>query len=305
MSTEVWGMTAMGIAALLAGMVTVRGRVRIVSGAEQAILLGPVFYAVALAVFAAEHFLGARDLMAIVPRWLPGALFWTYLVGAAWLAAAVSFIAWRQVRWSALLTALLMVIIVVTIDLPRLPAEAHQRLFWTLTVRELAFASGALVLAGSTWPRESRAGAALIRSGRTFLSGTMVFYGIEHFFFPRNVTGVPLEKLTPAGVPAPVLLAWGVGIILLVAGIGLLIRPAIRIAAAGAGAMLVLLTLFFYIPIFVMEIHSPLALEGINYVGDTLLFAGTCLLAGFGADLVAVQSPMTGQSLTHASGLIH
>jgi hypothetical protein len=29
---------------------------------------------------------------------------------------------------------------------------------------------------------------------------------------------------------------------------------------------------------------SPLAVEGVNYVGDTLLFAATALLAGFGAD---------------------
>jgi hypothetical protein len=33
-----------------------------------------------------------------------------------------------------------------------------------------------------------------------------------------------------------------------------------------------------------MEIHFSLAVEGINYVADTLLFAATALLAGFGAD---------------------
>jgi hypothetical protein len=41
---------------------------------------------------------------------------------------------------------------------------------------------------------------------------------------------------------------------------------------------------FFYVPILVTEIGSPLAVEGVNYVGDTLLFAATALLAGFGAD---------------------
>ena len=48
--------------------------------------------------------------------------------------------------------------------------------------------------------------------------------------------------------------------------------------------LFLLLTAFFYVPILVMEIHSPLAVEGINYVGDTLLFAATALLAGFGSD---------------------
>ena len=48
--------------------------------------------------------------------------------------------------------------------------------------------------------------------------------------------------------------------------------------------VLVLLTALFYVPVFLTEMHSPLALEGMNYVGDTLLFAATVLLAGFGAE---------------------
>ena len=280
-----------GVAALIAGLVLVRARFAAASGASRIVVLGPVFVATALATFAAEHFFAARDLMQIVPRWMPAPLFWTYFVGAALLAAAISFIAWRHVRWSASLLALLFVIIVATIDLPNLPnlpQHIHERLFWTLTVRETAFAGGALVLAGSVWPRESSTGIALVRIGRGIVAATMVFYAIQHFLFPRFVPGVPLEKLTPAWVPAPVLLAYFVGVILLLGGIGLLMRRTIQMAAAGAGIMLLLLTVFFYLPIFVMEIHAPLAVEGINYVGDTLLFAGTVLLAGFGAERLTV-----------------
>lgn len=285
MPLQVWGMIGAGIAVLVAGLVLARVRVRAASGAGRVIVLGPVFEATALAVFAAEHFLAARDLMPIVPRWMPAPLFWTYFVGAALLAAAISFIAWRHVRWSATLLALLFLIIVATIDLPNVSTHAHERLFWTLTVRELAFASGALVLAGSVWPSStSPVGTALMRLGRVVVAATMVFYAIQHFLFPRFVPGVPLEKLTPAWVPAPTLLAYFVGITLLLAGVGLLIRRTIRIAATGAGLVLLLLTACFYVPILAMEIHSPLAVEGINYVFDTLLFAATALLAGFGAD---------------------
>jgi uncharacterized membrane protein len=102
------------------------------------------------------------------------------------------------------------------------------------------------------------------------------------------VPGVPLEKLIPAWVPAPTLLAYLIGAVLLLAGIGLFIHRTIRIAAACCGIVLLLLTAFFYLPIFAMETHTPLALEGINYIGDTLLFAGTALLAGFGADRPSV-----------------
>ena len=284
MSVEVWGMILAGSVALVAGLVLVRARFREASGADRILVLAPVFEAVALAIFAAEHFTAARDLMPIVPRWLPGPLFWTYFVGAALLAAAISFIVWRHVRWSATLLAVLFLIIVATIDLPILPKNAHERLFWTLTVRETAFAGGAMVLAGSVWPRGSSAGTALMRVGRLLVALIMIFYAIEHFLFPRFVPGVPLEKMTPAWWPGPTLLAYFVGITLLLAGVGLLMRRTIRIAAAGAGIVLLLLTAFFYVPIMVMEIHSPLAVEGINYVGDTLLFAATVLLAGFGMD---------------------
>jgi uncharacterized membrane protein len=111
----------------------------------------------------------------------------------------------------------------------------------------------------------------------------MIFYGIEHFFFPRNVPGVPLEKITPAWIPAPVVIAYIVGISLVAAGVGLFFRRTIRVAAAGCGFVLLMLTPLFYVPIFATEIHTELALEGINYVGDTLLFAATVMLAGFGA----------------------
>ena len=279
MSVESWGMIAAGIAALLAGLVLVRPRLTSASVAGKLVVLGPVFEAVALAIFAAEHFLAARDLAPIVPHWLPGALFWTYFVGAALLAAAVSLIAWRCVRWSASLLALLFLIIVVTVDLPSLPHHLHERLFWTLTVRETCFAAGAMVLAGSQWPSRS-----LATAGRLIVALTFLFYAIEHFLFPHNVPGVPLEKMIPAWYPAPVLLSYFVGATLLAAGIGLIIPRTRQIAAALSGSILVLLTAFFYVPILATELHSPLVIEGINYVGDTLLFAATALLAGFGSE---------------------
>ena len=282
-----------GLAALAAGLVLVRARFVEASGAGRLVVLGPVFEAVALAMFAAEHFTAARDLMPIVPHWLPAPLFWTYFVGAAWLAAAISFIAWRCVRWSASLTALLFLIIVATLDVPGVPKNLHDRLFWTLTVRELSFAAGALVLAGSMG-----AGSALIRIGRTLVGLIMIFYGMEHFFFPHNVPGVPLEKLTPAWVPAAPLLAHFIGIVLVVAGVGLLIPAAARVAAAGSGLILLLLTLFFYVPILLTEFRTPLAVEGLNYVGDTLLFAATVLLAGLGAERTASRSRIRPEELS-------
>jgi uncharacterized membrane protein len=278
-------MIGAAVCALAAGLLLAWPRFAKASGfTDRLLLLGPIAEAAALATFAAEHFLAARALATIVPHWLPGPLFWTYLVGAALLAAAISLIAWRCVRWSAPLLAVLFLIIVATIDLPNLPKNIHERLFWILTVRETAFAGGAMVLAGCVWSRGRSAGAMLMAAGRWIVAGTFVFYAIEHFLFPTHVPGVPLEKMTPAWIPAPAVLGYLVGVVLLAAGIGLMLPRFRRTAAAGAGAVLLLLTVFFYVPIFLTEIHTPLAVEGMNYVGDTLLFAGTALLAGFGSE---------------------
>jgi uncharacterized membrane protein len=284
MSVVSWGMIAAGIAALAAGLLLVRFRMAAASGAGKVLVLGPVFEAVSLAIFAAEHFLAARDLMGIVPRWLPGALFWTYFAGAALLAAAISFIAWRSVRWSASWLAVFFLLIVFTVSLPGLPKHLHERLYWSLTVRELAFAGGAMVLAGSQWPRGRSAGGVLVVLGRSFVACVMVFYAIEHFLSPLTMPGVPDVKMTPPWIPAPALISYFVGATLLIGGIGLLLRRTRRIATAGAGTVVVLLTVFFYVPILLTELHSPGAVEGMNYVGDTLLFAATILLAGLGPE---------------------
>ena len=290
MTLEVWGMMGAGIAALVAGLVLVRARFLAASGADRVLVLGPVFTAVSLAIFSTEHFLAARDLMGAVPKWLPGPLFWVYFFGVALLAAAVSFILWRCVSWSATLLALFYLIVVATVHLPNLPGHVHERLFWIIPVRELCFAGGAMVLAGSVWPREGRVGAQLIGLGRPIVALTMIFYGIEHFLYPRNVPGVPLGKITPDWIPAPMVIAYFIGITLVAAGIGLFIRPTVRIAAAGAGMILVLLVAFFYVPIAAGEITSDLAVEGLNYVGDTLLFGATVMLAGLGVEKAAEQT---------------
>lgn len=301
MSVEVGTMAVVGLAVLIAGLVLMRPRYQAAQGAGKLLIMGPVFEAVALAMFAMEHFTAARALATLVPRWLPAHLFWTYFFGVALLAAAISFILWRCVRWSGLLLALFFVLVVATIDVPNLPSHLHERLFWTLFVRETAFACGAMVLAGSVWPRASWAGSALVRVGRTILAPIFVFYAIEHFLFPQFVPGVPLEKLIPSGFPAPILLSYFVGITLLLAGIGLVIPRTAAIAAAGSGWVLMLLTALFYLPIFLMEIHSEMAMEGINYVGDTLLFAATAMLAGLDARAFPAVERRT---MEHADGVV-
>lgn len=286
-------MMAAGVAALVVGLVLARARFRAATGAGKVLVLGPVFEAVALGMFAAEHFTAARQLIGIVPKWLPGPLFWTYFFGAALAAAAISFVVWRCVRWSSLGLVLFFWVIVLTVDLPGLPKNAHDRFFWILMVRETCFSAGALVLAAHCMERTRFAqtlGDWFARVGRFVVGAVMVFYAVEHFLHLRNVPGVPLQKMTPGWIPGAMGIAAFVGVVLLVCGVWMMVGRRVSVAAAFAGAMLVLVVLLFYVPIAVTEMHTPLAVEGLNYIGDTLLFGATVLLAGWGAESAELTS---------------
>ena len=136
---------------LALGIVVYRKRITAARGLDKLLYFSPVFMAMSLATFAMEHFLAASTLASIVPSWLPFHLFFTYLVGVALLAAAVSFSINRFIRWSALLLTVLFVSFVFLIHVPNTIHHWHERLFWTLIARELLFAAGALVLAVRYW----------------------------------------------------------------------------------------------------------------------------------------------------------
>jgi uncharacterized membrane protein len=274
----------LGSIVLVTGLFLIRKDLTSAPGPDKMNLLGYSFVAAPLTVFATEHMFLARSMMEMVPSWIPAKLFWTYFVGIALYAAAVSFTARKQVRWSALGLAIMFFIFVLTMDLPALFDHAKDRISWTLMLRESAFGGGALALAGATWKHDKiRISKALVAIGRTCVAVALIFYGIEHFVFAKNAPGVPLEKLTPNWVPVPQLWAYAVGVVLLVAGIAMLFNWRTRAAAASVGSVMAFLTLFLYFPLLVKAYGTPQALEELNYVGDTLLFGGTVFLVGIAA----------------------
>jgi uncharacterized membrane protein len=239
-----------------------------------------------MATFGAEH-LGAGHFMAeMVPHWIPWHVFWIYFVGLCHIAAALSFTFRRCLRWSAPLLAILFLIFVFTMDLPGTLAQPN-RINWVLFFRETAFALGALALTAIVYQAKGAFNIHQPLTGwpqtlavivRIVFGAVLAFYGVQHFLHPECVTGVPLEKLTPAWVPWPHVWASLVGAIELVAGVALVINKRTRLAASIVGAVATALVLFLYTPILAIDRGTVQLVEGINYVFDTLLFAGTALL---------------------------
>jgi len=254
-----------GLVILIAGSFTRRREMANARGLDKLVAMGPVFMAAGIAVFGAEHLVGPRALMQLVPVWMPGRLFWAYFVGFALLAAAVSFVAMRYVRWSATLLGVMFILFVLMIHAPNVVANPRNRFLWTVALRELAFAGGAWALAGGR----------VAIAARFLLAIPLVFFGVEHFLHPEFVPGVPLSKVTPVWVPMRA--AWGyvTGAFLLAGGVLLAVRRS-RMAVAWLGLVVTLLVLLLYLPILAIAKPADLT-EALNYVGDTLLFAGAVL----------------------------
>ena len=279
-STNFW-MCFAGLIYLVAGVLILRKVISAARGWDKLITLGGVFIAVALAVFATEHFRAARFIQNLVPSWMPAHLFWAYFVGCALLAAATSLTVRKFVRLSSTLLGLMFFLFVCMIHIPNALAHPQDRFMWAVALRDLSFAGGAWALAGlqcrASSPQQSKW---MILFGRIVLAMAAIFFAIEHFLHPEFAPGVPLEKLTPSWVPFPIV--WGVltGAILLAAGIGLALNKKSRIAAASIGALMTVLTLFLYLLILILARggSTPEINEALNYVADTLLFAGAALV---------------------------
>jgi uncharacterized membrane protein len=230
-------------------------------------VLGRAFVPVGLAMFGAEHLAAPKSLAQLVPKWMPGHLFWAYFVGFALFAAATSIALNRYARLAASFTGLMFVLFVLMIHAPNVAANPKNRFLWAVAAREIAFACGLFLFADRV-PQVCRIA----------LGAILVFYAAEHFLHPDFIPGVPLTKMTPAWIPLRA--AWGylTGLALLASGAALLLNKQARTATTLLGIVLIVMVVFLYFPILAAAPPKELV-EALNYIGDTTLFAGTVLLA--------------------------
>jgi|SRR5882672_4792563 len=262
---------AIGLAAIF-----LRGDWQKARGFDKLILFGPIFYAAPVAAFGTEHFTLATAIASIVPKWMPWHLFWAYFVGACFIAAGFSMVTRIQARLAASLVALTFFLFVVLMDIPAWVRNPSDRFGITLALRELAFSGGALALAVSfTTGQQDRSARIFAAIARYFVAIPVLFYGFEQFLHADHVPGVPLEPLTPAYIPGHAFWGYLPAVVYAVGGVLLFAGKKTRAAATWVGASVLLVELAVYVPFAVRERGS---IEGLNFLGDTLMFCGAVLL---------------------------
>jgi uncharacterized membrane protein len=266
-----------GAAISVTGAIAARKEVLLAAGADKLVSLGRLFYAMPMAVFGAEHFTATKEISQLVPKWIPGATFWTYFVGAALFAAALSFVTKKYGRWSGALLGLMFFLFVTLMHIPASLSEPRDRVGWVVALRDLSFSGGALAFAATQaeqWPAKWRTSLAGI--SRIFIALTTLFYAVQQLLHPDVVPGVPLERATPTWIPGRIFWGYLTGVVFLVVGGRLLVKRGARRAALGLGIMVLILILAVYLPIWGASLSS--IQDGLNYFADTLMFAGAALL---------------------------
>jgi uncharacterized membrane protein len=255
----------------------VRGEWGKARGLDKLILLGPMFYAMPIAAFGVEHFTEAKGVASIVPGWIPWHLFWVYLLGACFIAAALSLVTGIGARLAASLLALTFFLFVVLMDAPGWIANPRDRISMALMLRELSFCAGPLALAASLsaekFPRVARIDLA---AARIFIAVTALVYAVEQFLHADCVPAVPLERVTPTWIWGHAMWAYVAAVAYVVTGALLLIGKKTRAAATWLGLTVLVVEIGVYLPIGWAG-RASLG-DGLNYVMDTLMFCGTVLL---------------------------
>jgi uncharacterized membrane protein YphA (DoxX/SURF4 family)/uncharacterized membrane protein len=272
-----WSYFSFGVV-LAIGLVTIflRGDWQKARGLDKVILFGPLFYAAPLACFGTEHFTLTKIIASLIPGWIPWHLFWAYLVGGCFIAAALSLVTRIQARLAASMLALTFFLFVVLMDAPGWARHPQNRIFLALALRELSFSGGPLALAASLsdeWGERGRHIVATI--ARYFVAIPVLFYSFEQFMHSDHVPGIPLEMVTPAWVFGHGIWTYLAAVVYAVAGTLLLIGKKTRSAATWVGVTVLFVVLVVYVPIGVVGRAS---LESLNYLADTLMFCGTVLL---------------------------
>jgi uncharacterized membrane protein YphA (DoxX/SURF4 family) len=292
-SSTAVAMCSAGIAVFVIGIWAAKNDIAQARGMnkDKIVALANVCYAVPLAAFGTLHLFGPQFVKDLVPRYMPGRMFWVYFVGCALIAASLSIATKIAVRWSGLLVGIMMFMFVAMLYLPSGLRHLHARITWTIVFRESSFGGAGWILAAVAkdgWRGPVKT--TLVTVGRIAIALAAIFFGIQHFLHPLGLPGVPLQREMPAWVPARMIIDYVTGAGLLLVGGSILLNRKTRPVAACLGGWLLLTLLVIYVPVMIGALSQPgieAEVEGINYFFDTLLFAGVILA-------VASAAPQSG-----------
>ncbi len=108
--------------------------------------IAKIIFAVPFIILGLMHFMAAKDMTELVPSFVPGGIIWIYITGVALIAAGISFIINWYTKLAGVLLAVLLLLFIVTIWLPKFSGGDNQAMVSLL--KDLGLLGGALIISG-------------------------------------------------------------------------------------------------------------------------------------------------------------
>jgi len=255
------------------------------------IKISRAFYGIAIVVYGIQQFVYGNFRRVQLPPWqyhLPALNMIAYVTGAALIVAGASIIFDIRARYVSLFLGgiflLLCCLVHVPYELISEPNKSYHLGLWENTLKELALAGGAFVVAGSYKESEFKQKSVLIQSleklipyGSLFFSITIISFGIAHFMYEKFI-----EPMVPSWIPDPTFWTYFSGTALIGSGVFIILDIRKQKIAALLGTMLFLWFWLVHIP---GAIASPNVDRGnlVSSAFDALAFSGTAFLIAAGS----------------------
>lgn len=106
-------------------------------------------FLVPFAMFGFMHFVAGNKMAGMVPSFIPGGVFWVYLVGLALILPLISYILGKETKLALFLLGVMMFVFVFTIYLPGVLAEGADPSAVPMLLKEIMIGSAAFYMSAN------------------------------------------------------------------------------------------------------------------------------------------------------------
>jgi uncharacterized membrane protein len=110
--------------------------------------LGRILFAIPFALFGINHFLMTDYYIGVLTSFVPLGAYTIILTGIMLIAASISIITKKFVRFSTIMLAILLFIFIVTIHIPHLFTDADKTITIIALLKDISLMGGSLMIAG-------------------------------------------------------------------------------------------------------------------------------------------------------------
>jgi len=219
--------------------------------------------------------------------WIPGLVIIAYIFGILFVLTGACIVFEKKTRTTSLLTGTLLLLVFCFYFIPYqfMASSRYMHLLqWENAEKELAFCSGAFVIAGCH--SETNEKTFYQSLGKLLLFGSILFsipiisFGILHFLYAKNVA-----DYVPAWVPNRLFWTYLAGTALIGSGLAIILKIKAGLAATLLGIMIFIWFIILHVP---RVIASPVA-----YLGSEITSAFIALAYSGIAFVIAGASKKT------------